>query len=213
LAQGAQPNPANPNVLSDISCNGEGTSKELKALATLVVSGEITEEVRRCSQALSDEGKAQLFEIIAVERGLSIDELHEEARRDREALETRRISGYSPLGFWQQLIELHWTALGYRVVSTQSWWGDSLCDGDPSDQDYLFYFVTPVPVNNPDGLRTFSQDTLVSAMLSWYQFWYGGVNGFGITGYNFVKICLGDGGVAAGGGPDHVAYWLKLLQP
>jgi len=138
LAQGAQPNPANPNVLSDISCNGEGTSKELKALATLVVSGEITEEVRRCSQALSDEGKAQLFEII---------------------------------------------------------------------------FVTPVPVNNPDGLRTFSQDTLVSAMLSWYQFWYGGVNGFGITGYNFVKICLGDGGVAAGGGPDHVAYWLKLLQP
>jgi len=104
LAQGAQPNPANPNVLSDISCNGEGTSKELKALATLVVSGEITEEVRRCSQALSDEGKAQLFEIIAVERGLSIDELHEEARRDREALETRRIAGYSPLGFWQQLL-------------------------------------------------------------------------------------------------------------
>ncbi len=111
------------------------------------------------------------------------------------------------------IIERAWFSLGYRVVSVNSWWVDSWCDDDPSDQDYLFYYVTPAPVSNPDGLRVFSADLLVDAMLAWYQLWYGGVNGFGVTEYNFAKICLGDTGVAMGGGAGRVAAYMKLLQP
>lgn len=154
LAQNTHINLAVPSALSTTPCTSKGTVEELKALAALIVRDELTEEARAYYWALSDESKAQLFEAVAAERGISVAQLHEETRKNMEAMK-RRTSGSTPLGFWQQLIERAWFSLGYRVVSVTSWWVDSWCDGDPSDQDYLFYYVTPAAVSNPDGLRVF----------------------------------------------------------
>lgn len=93
-------------------CTGKGTAEELRALATLIVNDELTEEAISCYQALSDASKAQLFEVIAIERGISVAELHEEARKDVEAMRRIRDSNSTPLGYWQQLIERSWTSLG-----------------------------------------------------------------------------------------------------
>lgn len=212
LAQNTHTNLTVPSALSTTPCTSKVAPEELKALAALIVRDELTEEARTCYWALSDESKAQLFEAVAVERGISVAQLHEETLKNVEAMKRRTLDS-TLLGFWQQLIERALFSWGYRVVSVSSWWGDSLCDGDPSDQDYLFYYTTPTPVTNPDVLRAFSSDVLVDAMLVWYQLWYGGVNGSGVTEYNFAKICLGDTGVAMAGGAGRVAAYMKLLQP
>ncbi len=113
--------------------------------------------------------------------------------------------------FWIQPLERVWSSTAPKV-SASTWWTDPLCDEDPSDVDYIFAFTFPSAVTNPNGVRSFSHNLAVDAMLLWYQAQYGGINGSGNTGSPNVFVCLGDNGVNMAGGPTNVYYNLKLVR-
>jgi hypothetical protein len=186
------------------------------------VKDKVDQEVRDCYNSLADEDKARVFEAMAVERGISVEKLREEAdennRRMQEDQHSEAISKPEELhalthpgSFWRQLIEripfsAVFSTLYYPVTS----WQDALCDGDPSDVDYMFAFQFPYYISQPDALRSFSYSPGVDAMLVYYQGKYGGIDGRGHTDRPGVHVCLGDNGVATAGGEAHVRGWLAL---
>lgn len=165
----------------------------------------------------SDKEKVQLFEAMAEERGISREELRQEA--DEDAMQRQNIVKVSPPGEdattmwqnWRQLIErIPFSAIFKPLVPATRSWQDYICDDDPSDIDYFISFDFPANVSDPDSVRSFSYHIGVDAMLGWYQLRYGGIDGRGNTGSNIVRVCLGDSAVATAGGIDIVRNNLYL---
>jgi len=160
-----------------VDCKDEGTDNQVKILAQLIVKEQVSEAARNCYAALSDEGKARVFEAMAMLRGISLEELHKEAQQDMLA---RKNVGLAAAGDWKQPLERAWIAPVPVVSVSDAWWSGTTCDNDP-DIDYIFLFRFSSAVTNPDGLWSFSSHLGVDAMLLWYQIRYGGITGFGNT--------------------------------
>lgn len=190
-----------------------GGDKDAQTIARMIVSNHITQDIERCFAKLSDKEKAQVFEQMALLRGISIEELNKEAESDMQfnnsvARQSVTINGIS----WRQPIERGY-AWASEVASASMYWTSSTCDNDPSDMDYQFYFVFPTSVTNPDGLKSSGSGHLgVEAMLYWYQLNYGGITGEGNTSSRAVYVCLGDGGVNGAGGASVVQTYLRIAK-
>lgn len=212
-----------PAVAQDASpavpaaCEDLDTDAKIKLLAKLIVNDQVDEDVRNCYDTLTIEEKAQLFEAVAEERGISVAELRQEA--DEDAAQRQDVSDIPLPGEdvtareipWQELIErIPFSAIFKPLVPGARSWQDPICDGDPTDVDYFVSFDFPANVSNPASVRSFTYDVGVDLMLGWYQIRYGGIDGRGNTGSNIVRVCLGDTGVATAGGIDVVRDNLYL---
>ncbi|NJM08225.1 hypothetical protein HC891_21695, partial [Candidatus Gracilibacteria bacterium] len=198
------------------TCKELKGDEKIKKIAKLLVKHADDEEAADCYSTLIFEDKAKVFEAVADERGLSED-LKREVEEDGKAKETRagQLGGqaeYAPAfqGIsWQQLIE--WDALialygGTAASSVVSSFG---CDNDLTDLDYEFRFS--FASTNPDGLKGGSPVPLVDAMVIFYQVNFGGMHGYGDT-LGSSYLCIGDTGIAVGGGLDYVRPRLVLRQ-
>ncbi len=199
-------------LFSATACVGQGTDKQIQALARLIIAKQVSKEARDCYQALSDTGKARVFEAMGIQRGISVDELRKEALEDTLSFTSRGQA--TPLDQnWTQLIERAWWAYKREVVSVSGvWWNKTICDNDPSDVEYIFSFQFSTPVNDPEALRTISSHLGVDSMLIWYQIRYGGTKEFGHTARERVYECIGDSAVEAAGGVEAVRDHLKMFR-
>lgn len=198
-------------------CEDLDTDAKIELLAKLIVDDQVDEDVRNCYDTLTIEEKAQLFEAVAEERGISVEELRQEADEDaaqREDVSDTPLPGEDATARgidWRQLIErIPFSAIFKPLVPGARSWQDSICDGDPTDVDYFVSFDFPANVSNPNSVRSFTYDVGVDLMLGWYQVRYGGIDGRGNTGSKIVRVCLGDTGVATAGGIDRVRDNLYL---
>lgn len=101
-----------------VDCKGEGADNQVKILAQLIVKEQVSEAARNCYAALSDEGKARVFEAMAMLRGIPLEELHKEAQQDMLA---RKNVGLAAAGDWKQPLERAWIA-PVPVVSVSDAW-------------------------------------------------------------------------------------------
>lgn len=201
------------------SCKEKEKKEKIKHIAREVVANRETDDVRSCYSGLADEDKALVFEDMAIERGISVDELRQETDQDRNnrnnsSNASLQLSSASmPLAGtpWQQAIERYgFSAVGKTLRSVTRSYTDALCDGDGTDTDYVFVIAFPYNQSNPDSLRAFSYSVGVDAMLVYYQGRDRGINGRGRTDSRDVSVCLGDTGVATAGGQSAVQSGLKL---
>lgn len=201
--------PETANAFSSVSeefCSDYSVDKKIEEIAELLIRGEESEEAVACYESLSDEGKAKVFETVAILRGFSVDDLRRDAEGMKQFSQTT-----NPLAAWDQLIErVPFSAVGKPLVSAIYYFQHStICDGDASDIDYIFVYVYPSNMTNPDALRVFSSNLLVDSMLVYYQITIGGLKGYGDTGSTFVHVCVGDTGVANAGGASNVQDKMK----
>lgn len=180
------------------SARSVNCKKQICNLAQMIANDQVTDAARVCYEALSDADKALVFEMLATFRGIDIEILHKEALQNSQGVEmTPMINGE----WWRQPVErIPFSAVGKTLYPSSGSWSDPLCDNDSSDVDYVFRFIFPAPMSDPEALRSFSYHLGVDAMRVWYQVQYGGVTGFGSTSSYNVYICLGDTGVATAGG-------------
>lgn len=189
------------------ACSTLPRSRKINRIATLIVAGKDSKDLYMCFQTLDDQGKADVFEMIAAQQGL-LGELRQEANQDYKA---RSQENRQPEAAWQQLIErIPFSATGKTLRSVRTSYADPYCDGSDPDVDFTFVVRFPYAVTNPDSLRSFAGVTAVDAMLTWYQVWYGGISGRGNTSSRDVYLCIGDTGVAMAGGEQAVRNALKL---
>lgn len=209
LASGPGTDPG-PEVLPTDACAGTGTDEQIEALAEFILKGQVAQEVRACYESLNVEGKARVFEAMAEQQGM-LGVLRDETRQDKALME-QDLFQLSPNGLFYETLVRHGYPMYTPVYGASSWYSNSTCDGDPSDIDYTFVFQFPSAVTNPDGLRTFSFDLRVDAMLSYYQIVHGGVRAWGNTSSPYVHTCMGNDGVGAAGGPDNVYRHMKMFR-
>ncbi len=202
--------------LSEFICSGKASKQQIEALAKMIVNNQVTKEVRTCYYQLTDEGKVDVFEAMARERGVSLEDPYKESREDlantegREDLaNTENINQINGI-HWNQLVEHAW--LGSNLVSAGYYWPSlTYCDGDDTDVDWIFHFYFPSAVSNPNALRNISTTSLaVDIMLTYYQATIHGVKGIGNTASSMVQICVGDDGVSTVGGPGVIEDHMEL---
>lgn len=202
----------------DISTDAcaKGISDEtIVLIAKQVNSFDVSEEVDACLHQLPQENKVRIFEVMAEEKGISIQELREDAEGMKQASEG--IKNPSLGTAWTQPIERTIWINIWTSVSPNAWWPDQYtCDGTP-DTDYMFQFTYNSPITNPDGLRTWSDTNAfggwnVQLMLEYYQSTAGGLKGIGNTSSSTAKLCVGDTGYWSAGGYVAIMSALRLQR-
>jgi hypothetical protein len=105
---------------------------------------------------------------------------------------------------WRQYIENIWTwAYPPGTTFASSYWNSPLCDNDPSDPDWVFWFWQPYEwySRNPDGLRWTT--TSARVYLTFMAAYGGNLNGYAYS-WQEARLCLGTTAVDVAGGPDYV---------
>jgi hypothetical protein len=204
-------NPVNPTYAQALSCTSPNVEK---LIASRVVAETMDDELTQCYHSLALEQKVRVAEEMARLLGV-LDDIRQEISQNSAAHKEDSLNNsFQPLAAndWRQLVERQqFSAINETIVSATWSWSDPLCDdGDASDTDYVFSFAFPYNVDNPDAVRSFTYDIRVEAMLLAYQRSPGGIDGRGNTTSTAVRVCLGDGGVALGGGELNVRNNLKL---
>ncbi len=101
-----------------------------------------------------------------------------------------------------ETIENVWTWDYNPKIFASFHYQDANCDGDPNDNEYVFYYPISTSSSTKGNLRWTTTSPLVYAAFSLA---YGGnISAFG-TSWSEVRLCIGDSGVAAAGGAGHVA--------
>jgi hypothetical protein len=115
----------------------------------------------------------------------------------------------SPGALWRETVENAWTSQGLNPFAV-AWYEEPLCDlkGD-GGTDFVFVFAQSA---NP--LDTLRWTTTSPRVYATFIAAYGGGNliGFGFT-FDEVRLCIGDGGVNAAGGAQHVADSVFVSHP
>jgi len=171
-------------------------------------------EAQHIWEHLTDVQKEKAGELLAIQSGIPIAEWHRFVKRHREHAMLAKSQRGHILGFpgeiWREPIENTWTS-GYPPGTTfaSSYWNSPMCDDDPSDPDWAFYFYQPYEwySRNPDGLRWTSDSARV--YLAFMAAYRGNLNGYSFS-WNEAHLCIGTNGVKAAGGPDNVRNNLFL---
>ncbi len=101
-----------------------------------------------------------------------------------------------------ETIENVWTWDYNPKIFASFYYQDRNCDGDPNDNEYVFYYPVSTSSSTKGNLRWTTTSPLVYAAFSLA---YGGnISAFG-TSWSEVRLCIGDNGVSAAGGAGHVA--------
>lgn len=203
-------------LFSAQACARGATPQQIDFLASLILSYQVSPEAVACLDALSLEQGAQLFEAMAVQSGITLEELHAEAIGLQQQNELLTEAENSPTATWNQLIEYTAIPIGLSGFPT-GWWADPMCDNDSNDIDYVFTFTFLNAVNDPDRLKSYASPGSptapnVTAMLLWYQYNYGGIKGWGDTAGNVVSVCIGNHGYMLSGGAIGILSAMRLVK-
>lgn len=184
---------------STIDLNDE----EINNLAQQIVDNTIeVPDLEKTYASLSYSQRVQLLETVGIIRGIPLDTLRNNFDPGAERLTTFALS---------EIIEHLSTVCSNCAYYADTYWNDALCDSDSSDVDWVFRFGRPPGLTSNYRASDHLSPT-VWAMLAWYQLQYGGINAHNITDTR-VYICLGDNGVAYGGGAAHIKDHLFIYSP
>lgn len=177
------------------------TERELERLVDLAISEQLSvPDVEEIWKHLDEKQKQQVGVILALKSGIQPSSWLEFVRRESTLSGPAIVKGE----LWRQYIENIWT-IGHPPGTTfaSSYWGSPLCDNDPGDPDWTFWFFQPWEwySRNPDGLRWTSESARV--YLAFMAAYSGNLNGYSYD-WKEARLCLGTTAVDAAGGPDHV---------
>ena len=194
----------------------EWTDVELQRFVNLAVNEQITvPEAQQVWEKLTPVQRERVGEFLAIEVGISVDNWRQFVKNNATKQSAMPINdNYGELGYpgeiWREPIENVWT-YGYPPGATfaGSYWNTPLCDDDPNDPDWTFYFYQPYEwySRNPDGLRWTSNSAQV--YLAFMTAYFGNLNGYSFS-WNEARLCIGTRGVDLAGGPDNVKANLFL---
>ena len=196
-AEGSNP-PSNsvPVVVSIIDkAGGDITNADLAKVVDLIMTNQITVEQLARFMAKLDKQQLETMRVLLSDRaGITI-----------QSVDSKRADAMgTPLGrqvaasfAYVETIENVWTWNYNPKIFAGFWYQDGLCDGDPSDNEYVFYYPISTSASTKGNLRWTTTNPLVYAVFSVA---YGGnLSAFGYN-YSEVRLCIGDNGVAAAGG-------------
>jgi hypothetical protein len=170
----------------------------------LILAEKITvPEVDAFLKGLNETQYEEFVKVFAERVGVDKKELQEEADEYNQitspdkSLPGENPRTAAPNAVWNDTIENTWT-ISVNGPFSLFWYEDGNCDGDSSDNEYVFYYG--FPSSSPESIRWSTTAAQVYAAFAVYNW---NLLGFG---YNFdeVRLCIGDSGVALAGGPDVV---------
>lgn len=162
---------------------------------------------------LDEKQKQQVGVLLAIKAGVQphnwLEFIHRESLLSKTAVMKESFVA-SQGELWRQYIENIWT-WGYPPGTTfaSSYWNSPLCDNDPSDPDWAFWFWQPYEwySRNPDGLRWTT--TSARVYLTFMAAYGGNLNGYAYS-WQEARLCLGTTAVDVAGGPDYVRQTIFL---
>ncbi len=173
-------------------------SSDLQKLVNLAAEEGINvEELAAVIDSFSEAEMETFSELIATKAEIPLQEWRAHSAKHRTKRKNQKQRSLRRGDWWQQFIEnawVWWWPQGHAYPN--SYWQDKNCDGDSSDNEYVFRY--DVNTSNPNSLRWTTDSPLVYAA---FMAAYGGE----ILGYSHDEgvayLCIGDKGVWAAGGP------------
>jgi hypothetical protein len=201
-AEGGNPPSNTVPIVGSVISNAEGniTNADLAKVVDLIMANQITVEQLGSFMAKLDKQQLETMRVLFSERtGVTI---HPVDLKQAEAIDV------SPLGMqvaasyaYVETIENVWTWNYNPKIFASFWYTDRYCDGDPNDNEYVFYYSVSTSPSTKGNLRWTTTNPIVYAA---FMLAYGGnLSAFGYS-YSEVRLCIGDTGVAAAGGASAV---------
>lgn len=174
------------------------TAADIEKVFDAIVSNRIDVENLAVFMGKLDDHQRQAMRLLLADKA-NID-VRAFAQSDTPGTE----SGFSTrlANTYVETIENVWTWDYNPKIFASFYYQDKNCDGDASDNEYVFYYPVSTSSSTKGNLRWTTTSPLVYAAFSVA---YGGnISAFG-TSWGEVRLCIGDSGVSGAGGAGHVA--------